>query len=314
METPATPNKITLQWEVAQRNWLWFEKYDPFDPEVINSNIEPDQLQLTFSSNFDYEMLPKKKPRVYIDIGLKALPLASIYFRVRFEGESCDLYWSNYFQPEVIEPCVKAAVDECVRAFKEQCIANEINLTAEIKPGPITVQNITNAICDAYHNHRRGMDKDNRKVINSPGLEVTPGRKTQIPLKITFMILDDVLFNNRNFNRRENLENFTEVVPVPLYHTVKMKCMEIDKGEIKLSLYHTAFFLVCLDCALQLMLGDHEQELLTSLNGTGLSIASRDIFIEEGSILLRDFKKQTKSAGVHITFLDKRYDWNALIS
>jgi hypothetical protein len=314
METPDTPNKITIQWEVAKRNFLWFEKYDPLDPEVVNSDIEPNHLQMSFSSNFDYEMLPKKKPRVYIDIGLKILPLAAIYFRVRFEGESCDLYWSNYFQPEVIEPCVKVSVDECIRAFREQCIANEINLTAEIKPGPKTVQNITNAICEAYHNRRRSMDKDNRKVINTPGLEVTPGRKTRIPLIITFMILDDVLFNNRNFNRRENLENFTEVVPEPVYHTVKMKCMEIDKGEIKLSLYHTAFFLVSLDCALQLILGDNEQELLTSLHATGLSLENRDMFIEEGSILLRDFKKHTKSVGAHIPFLEKRYDWNAMIS
>jgi hypothetical protein len=314
MENPDTIKRITIEWQVIQTNCLWFEKYDPFDPEVINSNTEPDQLSLLFSSNFDYEMLPLKKPRIYIDIGLKALPLAAILVRTRFENESHDLYWGDYFQVQVLEPCVKIAVDTCIKGFIEQCAAHEINLKADIKPGPHTVEKITHAIVEQYQNHRRTGDIANRKTINSPGLRATPGKKTRLPMKITFMILDDVLFNNKKFNCRENLEQFTEVVPEPIYHTVKMKCIEIESGEVKLSLYHTAFFLVCLDCALQLILGDNESELLSSLHSQGLSNANREMFIAEGSQLLRDFKNQTKRAGVRIPFLEKRYNWNQLIS
>jgi hypothetical protein len=314
METPDYTNKISLQWKAVQFNTLWFDKYDPLDPEVLNSNLKPGHLLVVPSGNYDFELSAENKPRIYIDIILKVIPLAAIMTRICFENENHSYDWDFYFRTEVLEPCVKIAVHECINTFKKKCTANNVNLDRDIPPGPGTVQKITQGLINMYYKHDKENYILNQKVIMTWGFKFIQHVRTQIILKVTFMIMDDVLYFNKNFNRKENLKQFKDCVPEPKYHTVKMKCIEIDHKDVTLSWYHTVFFLNCLDCALQLMLGDHEQKLLASLGPKGITDQNRDLFIREGAKILDDYNDEFKKTGKITIDIEKKYDWNRLIS
>jgi hypothetical protein len=314
METPDYTSKISLQWKAVQFNTLWFEKYDRFDPDVLNRNLKPGHLYIEPAGDYDFEMFTDNKPRIYLDIILKVIPLAAITTRICFQNENHRYDWDFYFRTEVLEPCVKIAVDECIKTFKKKCTANSVNLDRDIPPGPDTVQNITRGIIERYHKYGKTNYILNQKVSMTWGFKFIQDVRTQIILKLTFMILDDVLYFNKNFNRKENRKQFKDCVPESKYHTVKMKCKEIDNQEVTLSWYYTFYFLNCLDCALQLMLGDHEQKLLASLGPKGLTDQNRDFLIREGAKILDDFNNDFKNTGKVTIDVDKKYDWNRLIS
>ena len=315
METPDIPNKITIQWVAKERTLLWFEKYDPLYPEEIHPDTDPKKVKLCHTINYDYEMLPEKKPRIYFDMGLRVFTVAAISVRTQIESECNQYDWNFYFQKAVIEPVIRIALRNCVEEFRKQCVAHNIKINTSLKPEPELVRNMINAVYQNYHELRINDDIVNKKIIESPGLILQPDRiKTIIPIDITFMILNDVFYNNKKFNRKKNLENFTKVVPEPIYHTVRMKAMKIVSEEVNLSMYHTSYFLICLDCALQLILGEAEQELLTSLHSKGLTIENRDIFIKEGSYILNYFHEALRKKNSRVSNLENRYDWNRLIS
>jgi hypothetical protein len=314
MEIPDYTSKISLQWKAVRLDTLYFVKYDQFDPEVINRSLKPGHLYVEPFGNYDFELSAENKPRIYIDIIFKVIPLAAIMTRICFENENHNYEWDFYFRTEVLEPCVKIAVDECINTFKKKCSVNKVKLDRDIPAGPGTVQKITQGLIDRYQKHDKKNYILNQQVINTWGFKFIKDFRTQIILKVPFMIIDEVLYFNKNFNRKENLKQFKDCVPEPKYHTVKMKCMEIDHNEVTLSWYHTIFFLNCLDCALQLMLGDHEQKLLASLGPKGLTIQNRDLFVREGAKIFDSYIEEFKKTGKIIIDIDKKYDWNRLIS
>lgn len=315
METPNIPDKITIQWVAKERTLLWFEKYDPLYPEGFHPDTDPKKIKLCHTINHDYEMLPGNKPRIYFDMGLRVYTLAAISVRTQIESECNEYDWNFYFQKAVIEPVIRIALRNCTEEFRKQCNARNIRINTSLKPEPELVRDMINAVNQNYLELRVNDDIFNKKIIESPGLILQPDRiKTIIPIEITFMILQDVLYNNKKFNRKKNLENLIKAVPEPMYHTVRMKAMKIVSEEVNLSMYYTSYFLICLDCALQLMLGEAEQELLTSLHSKGLTIENRDIFIKEGSYILDYFREALREKNSRVTNLEIRYDWNRLIS
>lgn len=315
MEIPDIPNKNFAQWIAKERTLLWFEKYDPLYPEEIHPDTDPKKIKLCHSISYDYEMLPGNEPRIYFDMGLRVFTAAAISVRTQIESESNQYDWNFYFQKPVIETWIRIAVRNCVEEFRKQCNAQSIRINTNLKPEPELVRDIVNGVYQNYRDFRSKDDIANKKEIEMPGLILQPDRiRTIIPIDITFMILQDVFFNNKKFNRKKNLENFNKAVPEYLYHTVRMKAMKIVSEEVNLSMYYTSYFLICLDCALQLILGEAEQEIITSLHSKGLTIENRDIFIQGGSYILDYFRESLRKKNSRVINLENRYDWNQLIS
>jgi hypothetical protein len=314
METPAIPNKITIPWVAKERTLLWFEKYDPLYPEEIHPDTDPKKVKLCHSISYDYEMLPGNKPRIHFDIGVRVFTAAAISVRTQIESECNEYDWNVYFRKDVIEFWIRIALRNCTEEFRKQCNARNIKINTSLKPEPELVRDIVNGVYQNYLDFRSKDDITNKKGIESPGLILQPDRiKTIIPIDITFMILQDVFYYNKNFNRKKNLENFDKAVPEYLYHTVRMKAMKIVSEEVNLSMYYTTYFLICLDCALQLILGEAEQELLTSLQSKGLTLENRDIFIKEGSNILNYFLEALREKNSSVNKLEEKHDWNRLI-
>jgi hypothetical protein len=313
MKTTDQPGQITLGWQVIQQNFLWFEVLDELHPLVTVSETDSDEVTYAISSNYDYEKLPGNIYRIYIDIGLKVIPFAAILTRTSFEYSNDTFGWDGFFTESDLQPLVKTAFETCLIIFREQCEAKNVDFDWELPGIDAKAKTITGQFIEIYRKQRRDYDIENKKMMEKIGLTLTPGLNTRICTSMTFMIIDEVLYYNRQFNRLQNRINFGEVIPEPLYFTLKLKCIEIKSKDVQLSVFHTLFFLICLDCALQLFLGDHETELISWLGERGLNEETRKIFISEGAKWFNILKEEFEKINLNISDAELKKDWNRLI-
>lgn len=313
MKNTDKPGQTASDWQVIRKSFLWFEILDELHPLVTDSETDSQEDTYTISNNFDYEKLPGNVYRIYIDLGLKVEHYAAILTRTSFEYRTDTLGWDNFFTGPVLQPLVKTALETCLSSFSAQCKANNIDREWEITDAEAKVKNITWQFIGLYIHDRRPYDIGNRKIMEEIGLKLTTGPNTRDGIVMTFMIIDEVLYYNPQFHRLQNRINFGEVIPEPLYFTLKMKCLEIKDKEVQLSVFHSIFFLMCLDCALQLMLGDHEAELISKLRQRGFNEANRQLFISEGSKWFSLLKEEFLKINFNISDAELKKDWNRLI-
>lgn len=295
---------------IVRKNFLWFEVYHANHPEVINSEIEPDENAVMYTSNFDYEKLSLYTWRVYIDLGIKLMPKAGILVRLAFEFFAKGITWDHVFTLEMIKTMVIPTMEQTVIIFKEQCEAVGIEIPYEIPFSNEVATQISQGIIDKYHNDRKLMDVENAVLMNQPGLESESQYDSQVLLKCPFMILDELFYNSTRLDKKHYLDIFADYIPEPKYFTIKMNCGEIDKRKVVLNLCDTILFYLCVDCALQMLVGDNADELMTALEPSGMNEKLRDDFLKVGTLFFEQYNTEILQPGVKIMNTEKKYDWN----
>jgi len=297
---------------VVQKNFLWFEAFHPDHPEVINENYDPCNPTLLFISSFDYEKRPADKWRIYIDIGIKLMPIAKIKVRLAFEFKSKGISWDDIFDIEVIRNMVDLTMQQCIITFKENCKESAIELPFEIPYSEEVVLQISNTLIAQYFDIRMPQDIENAYLMSKTGLECKPEIDSVILLKCTFMVLDELLYNSTQFDRKHNLEVFSDYVPEPKYFTIKMNCGEIDEHRVKLNYLDTILFYICVDCALQMLVGDKSDLLIAALAKNGFTDEIRKAFLKHGTAFFEQYQTKVRMPGVRIVNLEEKHDWNLL--
>jgi hypothetical protein len=313
MKKISNTDKVKLEWKTIQSNLMWIELLDEFHPMVKNSKWEPGETTAIYTSNFDYERLPDNVYRIYIDIVLKVLPHAALCTRTSFECMHQSFSWDDTFTLEHLEPLVEKACDFCIKTFYIQCRELEMDFHDPVPPVSNKVSTISKEFIEMYNLHRKVNDMEYKELMESTGMSMTPGIIPALCTSYTFLIIDEVLYFNPKFKRMQNKENFCEILPEPIYFTIKMKCLESLHKEVDLSLYHTIFYLICLDCALQLLVGDHDSELIARLDELGYNKKSRQLFITEGSKLFKMFNDTIEKPNSILSKFELNFDWNQLI-
>jgi len=301
-----------IEGDVVQKNFLWFEAFHPDHPEVINENYDPDNPTLLFISSFDYEKRPADKWRIYIDIGIKLMPIAKIKVRLAFEFKSKGISWDDIFEIEVIRNMVDLTMQQCIITFKENCKESAIELPFEIPYSEEVVLQISNTLIAQYFDIRMPQDIANAYLLSKTGLECKPEIDSVILLKCTFMVLDELFYNSKQFDRKHNLEVFSDYVPEPKYFTIKMNCGEIDEHRVKLNYLDTILFYICVDCALQMLLGDKSDLLIAALEKNGFTDEIRKAFLKHGTAFFEQYQTKVRMPGVRIVNLEEKHDWNLL--
>ena len=301
-----------IEGDVVQKNFLWFEAFHPDHPEVINENYDPDNPTLLFISSFDYEKRPADKWRIYIDIGIKLMPIAKIKVRLAFEFKSKGISWDDIFEIEVIRNMVDLTMQQCIITFKENCKESAIELPFEIPYSEEVVLQISNTLIAQYFDIRMPQDIANAYLLSKTGLECKPEIDSVILLKCTFMVLDELFYNSKQFDRKHNLEVFSDYVPEPKYFTIKINCGEIDEHRVKLNYLDTILFYICVDCALQMLLGDKSDLLIAALEKNGFTDEIRKAFLKHGTAFFEQYQTKVRMPGVRIVNLEEMHDWNLL--
>lgn len=300
-------DKIKVEAKIVKKIFLWFLPYSADDIEVMSHN-GPSKFKATMNHSFDYEQLAKEDWRIHIDICLDVLPIAKIKART-IADISCKE--KHLFQLDLLTKLNTLAIETAQRGFVEQCKVHDISID-ELKFQDTSeyVKRCTPGMIEQFNLMQ--VNIANLPKYKEGGLTVTYGKKTNLMLSATFLILDEVLHKNKLFNLKRNQEVFHKLIPEPLYYTIKLNCMELAKGEIKLSFRHYAFFLICLDCAIQLLLDRHANTLMPELVKRGFTNEKQETFIAYSSKFLGDIMDKNKKEGVVIVDLEKRYNWNSL--
>ena len=298
-----TDKNKNIDIQVVKSNYLWFNVNDA----DTKSNQDND-----ISFNFDYEKLAGKIWRFYIDITLKLQNIDNMV-RTAFQFIDEELNWDDIFIPDMITPMVNTAVQKCQGAFIQLCKSNKIPIDENIEIGEEIILSISNAIIEQYSGHRKLSDKQNEYLLNNTGLVIEPGYEVIVTIQCVFMIIDEFLFNQQPTHKIHNHKTFGEIVPIPRYITIKMNSLEIEKQTVELSFYDTIMFYQCLDCALQLLLGDKAPGLIATLEKRGLNQEVQDIFFKNGTILFKQLREMLESSNARFINLETQRDWNNLL-
>ena len=298
-----------IECELYSSVWLWFIPYAADSAMTLITGDTAGNQKFSFNFNYDYEKPGFNQWKIHIDAGFDVKPVAKICVRSSFKARCTEL---NIFKTESLNELIKYAFKECLKGFNEQCKVHGLqhDWKPEIKESMIT--SFAETAIEQYFNSRKQGDASNSK-LQTAGLKLTPGSLTNLAVKCTFMIMDEILFLNAAFDTKRNREIFNEIIPVPYYYTLKMNCLEIDKENVQLTWLHTIFYFLCMECALQMLIGDHYETLKPAVETRGLDSTNATSFISFGTKLLADLQEHLKSSGATISNLEKKYDWNNLI-
>lgn len=307
-------NEIEINSNCEHSVFLWFVPYSASGVEALISGIDADHPTASFNHCFDYEITKNKKWKLHIDTGLTVLPFAEIKTRSTFELECKTGQEEHLFTPEalhLLNEINKIAFQKCVQGFNEQCTAHGLRSNWNLTPTPQHLQGFSESMASQYAVRKEHAIKNTK--LNVDGLKLTQGKLTYLTLMAPFMILDEILFVNKAFNCKHNLHVFSDAMPETCYYTLKLKCIKIKTQTLQLTLEDTTYFVICLDCALQMLMDVHADTLMPSLIENGLTAEKQQKFISFASGMIKYLREECERDEVHITNLDKRYDWNALM-
>lgn len=297
---------IELQIAANAGNFMWFRDLSADRPDANGSFFDKGHPVANASLNYDVELLPDHVWILHIDIGLHVRPIAEIKVRVSFQTVY-DGSMELILGLEVMDEVVSIALNNCLRAFNEQCEAHGIAYRHQ--KIDMEIGGALQYIRDHYATEMKALENT---WFRSSFSSFTPGNNTRLLCKVPFMIMDLVFLSDGEFDHRHNAPILFKHVPEPFYFTTKMRCRTIDTGNVVLSGAHTVYYLICLDCALQLLVGDHEDRF-EMLVRDGLNPEMRRSFISWGTKYFETWHENLKKTGSNITNFDRRPDWNSVI-
>ncbi len=289
--------------QLNQSYHLWFE--------IFNKPYEQG-FEADITSNYDYETRPDGKKWVYIDIGLK-LNYASVVYRSGFEFDEKALTWKDIFVPGTVNAMLKTAFEETQKGYIVFCEANKIQIPESCKIPDALLEPFGNTIIEQYTLYRSISDEENAYLINTIVLECETGLETYLIFKYTFDILQEVLFYLPAFNKEHNREVFSDIIPLPRYFTLRHNCKAIEYDDISLSGYDMVMFFQCLDCALQMLIGNKADFLISYLQPQGFDAETQAAYIKSGTNQFNLLNTMLKNSNARITNLENRVDWLSII-
>jgi hypothetical protein len=311
----------TIQIELFEKNVLWFEKYSPENLDTeIDFELEMDNEQddvatlMKIGSLFDYATLPDNKWEFYSDVSVKLPHMAAVMIRSQYSVYSEAFEWDHLFVSENLRPIIGNALENALLEFRHICIQNNVDLSPEMKEkDPEVTEEMIDGVCEnivnEYMAHRKRYDMANEGAMKEIELICPTSSPADLTLNLTFLVMEEILFNNRHFNRRHNRENFFPVVPEMKFYSLRMKCIQIGKHDVKMTIEDVHYFLICMDCALQTILGDKGERLIRVLESRGVTDAVQKIWFKSATDLVNACRESVEDSIER----KEKFDWSKLI-
>lgn len=310
-----------IQVELFEEDILWFEQYseENLDTETdfyMNKDDEPDDVapMMRIGNLFDYATLPDNKWEFYCDISVKLPHMAAVLVRSQYSIYAEDFEWDHLFVVENLRVIISNAIMNGLVQFRQMCIKSEVDLSPEMKEkDPEVTDEMIEGVCghiiDEYWTNRKPYDTTNAGALTEVELNCPSASSANLTLNLTFLVMEQILFNNRRFNRLHNREVFFEVVPEMKFYSLRMKCIQIGKHDVALTVEDVHYFLICMDCALQMVLGDKGDRLIPVLEEHGVTDAAQQMWFKSASELLNICRASVEESIQH----KEKFDWSNLI-
>jgi len=304
--------------ELFQLNHLWHDIYSPQNPDLNGTPGEDIEAEtpgkgpiIQLAHNYDYETLPDNNFHFYSDITLRLPNIVSVTIRSQYKIISEEFEWDNLFSVEIINAILSNAIDNTIRNLTSFCKQNLPELSIDITKEQTsitdeTINVISKDVVDTYFNYRKMDDINNAPMLRTIGLVCPDTNEMKNTLNLTFHILDQILFNNLSFQRLKNQDVFFDIVPMVKYHSLRLKCLQIQQQEVELSQVDVHFFLRCVDCAVQMLLGDKAEYLIRELAQHGVNDEIQSVFFKNTTRLFDMYANSHE--------LEEKHDWMRLIS
>ena len=269
-------------------------------------------VDMAFRSAFDYRRYQDKHWKIYIDVAFSAIGYFDTYIRSSFVIK-CDL--KNLFIVDTIKPLVKAAFEQSALLIMENSKKNKFPFEDAMIPfnTDSLISNTTNEMITTFNTMRLEEETFVGEKNVKSGLTVPADEIAQFILPATVVVMDKILFDNEYFDWKYNQEVFTKVMEIHSYMTMRGECLEIEDGPVLLNWHSATYLVICFDCVLQLLLGDHSEKLVAGLAKQGLSEGAVQQYIEHCSKVLTNLKQGFIRDKINITNLETIYDWNKML-
>lgn len=307
--------------KLFEKTVLWYEIFSSQNPDFKTSLDELEENEIggkgaivSLINNFDYATLPNNEWHFYSYITVHLPNVVSVTAAVQYKFFSDDFNWDQFFTVEVFKPAFVNAVENAVMLFHDFCLKNALEADAEFtKEGFMPDDKLINGICedtiDIYFNNRKLNDIANYPAQIEIQLSSPYCKETYITLTLTFIVLSEILFFNSEFNRKHNREEFFKKVPEMKFYSLWTKCSRMAKQDVELTVMDTSLFLICVDCAMQMVLGDKADLLIPLLEQKGVTGDVQKIWFKSSTALFNAFCKN----GTDPLNGEEKIDWNKLI-
>jgi hypothetical protein len=312
-----------IKYKTIYIDCLWMDVFSPANPDLEVTHCSPEngvEMPFRASMNFDYETLPGHEFRLHIDLKMKFDHVAVANIRLCYVFYPSEKYnWELFFgDRDLIFYTLDHAFEQSYQLFKNECKERNAGFPEDFVIIDDDLEDILiqmeKDMYRVYWQSRRLMDEANMPDGGKIVLICPQTQMVLVTMNATFMVLDEILFINNRFNRKHNQTEFFKHVPEVWYYTLRQKCMQITKHKVELSdIFHKLFY-KCVDCSVQLLLGEHSETLIATLEPDGLTKEFRDMFVKSASELISSLRKTNKQfMNDPKFFLNEKIDWNSLI-
>ena len=265
---------LDITFDLFKVDILWFEKFSPENPDVedfigmfVDEPEDTDNPMFVVSCAYDFDVCDDTIRKFYVDAYTKLPHYATLKIRAHYYMEEiADFEWDDLFTPGRLRVLVENAIQNGLYHFIKQCAARGVKLPSEIvehepEIPANEIDKLTANLIDDYFDHRKPFLEANAESIAMHAITLPLSQNWKVTLNLTLMIMEEVLFHNLHFDRRNNRAKFFDIVPESFFFSLRDKCIGLNKLEVTLNQLEIHYFLIAQDCALQMAMGEKEEFL-----------------------------------------------------
>ena len=128
-------------------------------------------------------------------------------------------------------------------------------------------------------------------------------------------LITQILFSNPHFDRLGNRDRLKHYIHTGAFFTLKTSLFQLneDQQPLEMKWKYYIVFLLCVDCACHLLLGEHAEYLVEDLERAGDYKERIKLFLKWAEMYLSRIKQNMKETNVNIEVLYMDSDWNELV-
>jgi len=244
---------------------LWLEVFNVENPDLKEPVYVPpgytkeDRRGLAeILHRFDYDPINDKGWHFYCYSTIRIAQFSAISIRTHFSTNHPTFSWDRFFLPDSLVPVIKLSTEKAMLRFVRLCEKNGNSLPSNCHK-IYTPENemyawlTANDFVNFYHSIKsiKESSKELYKICFDLPIFKSKNLKKLFPL--VFSVLDDVLFNNRSFNRSHNRDLFFKIILEMEYYTLKFKSIDPQYPTYRFNYYDIIDLTLCLDCVIHLL-------------------------------------------------------------
>jgi hypothetical protein len=280
---------------------IWTEWFDsgPFgdDFEFVDVGV-----------TYDFEFVEDGKLLFHLDT---QIILENILQQIYRGSYLMNCKQEEIFTREILEPLIGRNLEimknEIADANTE--VGNRIDMKG-IDIGYELIHDITGVFIDGITSQNINLFGDNG--MNQPGLHIPkPGNNSLMALTM-INVMDQLFFDNPAFDHPKNQQAFNRVANLCHYITLKNRLLKMFEGEVTLSMSQYFLFLAFMDCASQLLVGEHDQDFIEGLKTLKVDDEALKMYLKMSREHYKGALEHFDKNNITVTYLKHTRNWNSV--